>query len=170
VTGDPGHLGAGIPYAIAGKLANPSRQVYCITGDGAFGLNIQELETASRLGLAIVFVVLNDSAWGMIRAGQTLFYSRRYIRVDFSDIRYDEIARGMNCYGERVTEPSQIRPALQRSVDSGRPAVLDVEIDRDAIPPDFAILASIWLEGCELPEEVEAGEKIITPYTVVESD
>jgi acetolactate synthase-1/2/3 large subunit len=153
VSGDSGHLGAGIPYAIAAKLAHPDRQVYCITGDGAFGLNIQELETASRLQLPIVFVVLNDCAWGMIRAGQTLFYSRRHVGVDFSDIRYDEIARGMNCYGERVVEPSQIKPALQRAVDSGKPAVLDVRIDREVIPPDFAVLASIWLEGCELPEE-----------------
>jgi len=153
VSGDSGHLGAGIPYAIAAKLAHPDRQVYCITGDGAFGLNIQELETASRLQLPIVFVVLNDCAWGMIRTGQTLFYSRRHIGVDFSDIRYDEIARAMNCYGERVVEPSQIRPALQRAVDSGKPAVLDVKIDREVIPPDFIVLATIWLEGCELPEE-----------------
>ncbi len=145
VTGDSGHLGAGIPYAIAAKLAFPSRHVYCITGDGAFGLNIQELETASRLDLPIVFVVLNDNAWGMIRAGYTLFYSRRHIGVDFSDVRYDIIAQGMNCYGERVVEPSQIRPALQRALDSGKPAVLDIKVDREAIPPDFFILASIWL-------------------------
>ncbi|MEM3464313.1 MAG: hypothetical protein QXL91_05565, partial [Candidatus Bathyarchaeia archaeon] len=48
---------------------------------------------------------------------------------------------------------SQIKPALQRAVNSGKPAVLDVRIDREVIPPDFAVLASIWLEGCELPEE-----------------
>jgi len=156
VSGDSGHLGAGIPYAIAAKLAHPERHVYCITGDGAFGLNIQELETASRLSLPIVFVVLNDCAWGMIRAGQTLFYSRRHIGVEFSDIRYDEIAKGMNCYGERIVEPSQIRSALQRAADSGKPAVLDVKIDRETIPPEFAVLALIWLEGCELPEEKEA--------------
>ncbi|MEM3766648.1 MAG: thiamine pyrophosphate-binding protein, partial [Candidatus Bathyarchaeia archaeon] len=90
VSGDSGHLGAGIPYAIAAKLAYPSRQVYCITGDGAFGLNIHDLETASRLKLPIVFVVLDDCAWGMIRAGQTLYYSRRHIGVELSDIRYDE--------------------------------------------------------------------------------
>lgn len=163
VSGDSGHLGAGIPYAIAAKLAYPSRQVYCISGDGAFGLNIQELETASRLKLPIVFVVLNDCAWGMIRAGQTLYYSRRYIGVELSDIRYDEIARGMNCYGERIAEPSQIRLALERAVQSGKPAVLDVKVDREAIPPDFVTLASIWLEGCELPEEEKAVEREAVP-------
>ncbi len=161
VSGDSGHLGAGIPYAIAAKLAYPSRQVYCITGDGAFGLNIQDLETASRLKLPIVFVVLNDCAWGMIRTGQTLYYSKRYIGVELSDIRYDEIARGMNCYGERIVEPEQIRPALERAVLSGKPAVLDVKVDREAIPPDFVVLASIWLEGCELPEEEKAVKEVV---------
>lgn len=153
VSGDSGHLGAGIAYAIAAKLAHPSRQVYCITGDGAFGLNIQELETASRLGLPVIFVVMNDRAWGMIRAGQTLLYSGRHIGVDFKDVRYDVIAKAAGCYGERVIEPSEIKPALKRAVESGLPAVIDVVIDREAIPPDLKTLALIWLEGCELPGE-----------------
>jgi acetolactate synthase-1/2/3 large subunit len=161
-SGDSGHLGAGIPYAIAAKLAAPSKEVYCITGDGAFGFNIQELETASRLGMQVVFIVANDRSWGMIKSGQTLVYSKRYIGVDFGDIRYDKVAQAMNCYGERVVEPSQIKPALQRAVDSGIPAVLDVEIDREAIPPDFEVLAAVWLEGCELPKpgEEERKEKV----------
>jgi len=159
VTGDSGHLGAGIPYAIAAKLAAPSKQVYCITGDGAFGFNIQELETVSRLKLPVVFVVANDLAFGMIKSGQTLVYSKRYIGVDFSDIRYDKVAQAMNCYGERVVEPSEIKPALQRAVDSGLPAVLDVEIDREVIPPDFGVVAAVWLEGCELPEPEKPPEE-----------
>jgi acetolactate synthase-1/2/3 large subunit len=150
-SGDSGHFGSGIPYAIAAKLAAPSRRVYCITGDGAFGFNIQDLETASRLKLPFTFVVANDSAWGMIRSGQTLAYSRRHIGVDLSDIRYDRVAQAMNCHGERVEEPSEIHPALQRAVDSGLPTVLDVVVDREAVPPDFQTLASMWLEGCELP-------------------
>jgi len=161
-SGDSGHLGAGIPYAIAAKLAAPSKQVYCITGDGAFGFNIQELETASRLRTQVVFIVANDHSWGMIKSGQKLVYSKRYIGVDFGDIRYDKVAQAMNCYGERVVEASQIKPALQRAVDSGLPAVLDVEIDREAIPPDFEVLAAVWLEGCELPKpgEEERKEKV----------
>ncbi|UCH31116.1 MAG: hypothetical protein JSV05_06285 [Candidatus Bathyarchaeota archaeon] len=88
----------------------------------------------------------------MIKSGQTLVYSKRYIGVDLSNIRYDEVAKAMNCYGERVVEPSQIKPALQRAVKSRLPAVLDVEIDGNIIPPDFETLAMVWLEGCELPE------------------
>jgi len=115
VSGDSGHLGAGIPYAIAAKLAAPSKQVYCITGDGAFGFNIQELETASRLHLPVIFVVANDLAWGMIKSGQTMVYSKRYIGVDFSDIRYDKVAQAMNCYGERVVElPEPEKPPQQK--------------------------------------------------------
>ncbi|MEM0262620.1 MAG: thiamine pyrophosphate-binding protein [Nitrososphaerota archaeon] len=154
-SGDSGHLGTSIPYAIAAKLVYPDRQVYCITGDGAFGFNIQELETISRLRLPAVFIVMNDRAWGMIRSGQTLFYSKRYVGVDFTDIRYDKIAQAMNCYGERVVEPREIKPALERAVESGLPAVIDVVVDREAIPPDFKTLAAIWLEGCEIPEEIE---------------
>jgi acetolactate synthase-1/2/3 large subunit len=150
-SGDSGHLGSGISYAIAAKLAAPTRQVYCITGDGAFGFNVQELETASRLKLPIVFVVANDSAWGMIKSGQTLAYSKRHVGVDLSDVRYDKVAQAMNCHGERVVQPSEIKPALKRAVDSRLPAVLDVVIDREVIPPDFQVLASVWLEGCELP-------------------
>ena len=150
-SGDSGHLGSGLPYAIAAKLAAPSKQVYCITGDGAFGFNIQELETASRLRLPIIFAVANDSAWGMIRSGQTLAYAKTYIGVDLSDIRYDKTAQAMNCYGERILEPSGIGPALRRALDSKLPAVLDVVVDREAIPPDFQVLASVWLDGCELP-------------------
>jgi acetolactate synthase-1/2/3 large subunit len=167
VSGDSGHLGAGIPYAIAAKLAAPSKQVYCITGDGAFGFNIQELETASRLRLPVIFIVANDLAWGMIKSGQTMVYSKRYIGVDLSDIRYDKVAQGMNCYGERVVEPSEIKPALQRAVDSGLPAVLDVEIDREVIPPDFGVLAVVWLEGCELPEAEEVEERPKEKVSVV---
>ncbi len=147
-SGDSGHLGAGIPYAIAAKLAYPTRQVYCISGDGSFGFNVQELETASRLKLPIVFIVANDQAWGMIRAGQTLYYEGRHIGVDLGDIRYDKVAEAMGCHGERVTEPDEIKPALERAVDSGKPAVVDVVVDREPIPQDFQILASIWLEGC----------------------
>jgi len=150
-SGDSGHLGAGIPYAIAAKLAEPSRQVYCITGDGSFGFNIHELETAGRLKLPLTFLVENDSAYGMIKSGQTLAYSKRYVGVDLGDIRYDKVAQAMNCYGERVTEPSEIKPALQRAADSRLPAVLDVVVDGAPIPPDFEVLASIWLEGCEIP-------------------
>lgn len=151
---DSGHLGTGLPYAIGAKLAAPDRMVYAICGDGAFALNMQELETAARLKLPFVVVIANDRQWGMIKASQMANYDARYIGVDFTDIRYDEIARACGCWGERVEEPQDITPALERAVASGKPAVLDVVIDRWAnlAPPDLENLAAVWMEGCELPD------------------
>ena len=148
---DSGHLGSGLPYAVAAKLAHPEVPVYCITGDGSFGLNAMEMETARRENAPIVVVIANDKAWGMIKGGQRLVYDARYIGVDFTDARYDKLAEALGCYGERVTEPAQIRPALERAVDSGLPAVLDVMVDIDVhtVPPDLVILDSVWMEGCD---------------------
>lgn len=147
---DSGHLGSGLPYAIAAKLARPERPVYLLSGDGAFGFNIQELETARRLGTPIVAIVFNDGAWGMIKGSQLKRYESRFVGVDFTDIRYDKIAEAMGCYGERVEDPDQIRPALERAQKSGLPAVLDVVIDREAhlTPPDLEVLDALWMEGC----------------------
>ena len=150
---DSGQLGTGLPYAIAAKLAQPNRMVYAICGDGAFGLNIQELETAARLKLPMVVAVANDGQWGMIKSAQMAAYDARYIGVDFCDVRYDQVATACGCYGERVVEPKDITPALERAVASGKPAVVDILVDQWAnlTPPDLEILDAVWLEGCSLP-------------------
>jgi acetolactate synthase-1/2/3 large subunit len=157
---DSGQLGTGLPYAIGAKLARPDLPVYAICGDGAFGLNLQELETAARLNLSqtlcrgpLVVIVANDSQWGMIKGAQMAAYDARYIGVDFCDVRYDQVARAMGCYGERVEEPQGIIPALERAAASGKPAVVDVVIDRWANlnPPDLENLDAVWMEGCSLP-------------------
>ncbi|MFX0139229.1 MAG: thiamine pyrophosphate-binding protein [Candidatus Hodarchaeota archaeon] len=128
-----GQLGTAIPYAIGAKLAanhlgQPDRQVVTITGDGAFMINVQELATAKRYNLPIICVVGNNSAWGMIKSGQKLLMKKRFIDVDFEDVNYAEIAKGFGCYGERITDPNEIKPALQRALDSKLPAVLDIII------------------------------------------
>lgn len=148
--GDSGHLGVGLGYAIGAKLAKPNNKVFAIMGDGSFMFNIQELETARRLGLNIIICILNDRAYGMIKAGQKEVYEKRYIGVDFFDVHYDEIAQAMDCFGIRVENPSEIQPALVSAEESNYPAVIDIIIDRDINlePPDFTTLAGIWLEGC----------------------
>jgi len=150
---DSGQLGTGLPYAIGAKLACPERPVYAICGDGAFGLNIQELETAARLQVPVVVVVANDRQWGMIKGAQLAAYDGAYIGVDLRDVRYDLVAQAMGCYGERVERPQEITPALERAMASGRPAVVDVVIDAQAnlTPPDLENLDAVWMEGCELP-------------------
>ncbi len=154
---DSGHLGVGLPYAIGAKLAAPDKQVYLITGDGAFGTTLQELETASRLNLKITVIVVNDGAWGMIKGAQKLSFGGRYIGVDFSDVRYDRVAQGMGWYGERVENPEDIAPALERAEEAAQPALLDVVVSQEVhlTPPDLATLAMVWLEGCTPPEVEE---------------
>jgi len=124
-----GHLGTSIPYGIAAKLAKPDKQAITISGDGAFMMNIQDLETAVRLGLKnLIYVIGNNSAWGMIKVGQDLGYQKRYIDTDFPDFDYARCAEGFGCYGEVVKDPNELRPALERAKSSNKPAVIDVKI------------------------------------------
>ncbi|TFG15127.1 MAG: thiamine pyrophosphate-binding protein [Promethearchaeota archaeon] len=125
-----GQLGVSIPYGIGAKLAAPDRQVIAICGDGAFMINVQDLETAARLELKnLIYVIANNNAWGMIRSGQKLAMGKRFIDVDLPEFNYAKCAEGFGCYGEVVTDPNEIKPALERAKNSGKPAVLDVKIE-----------------------------------------
>ena len=126
-----GHLGVGIPYAVGAKMAKPDKLVVCITGDGSVMFNIQELETAVRLNLPIIVIIANNSCWGMIKSGQKSAFKKRYCDVDFPEIDYVAIAKGFGCHAEKLSDPKEIKPAIQRAIDSKKPAVLDVEIAFD---------------------------------------
>ena len=124
-----GQLGTAVPYGIGAKLAKPDKQVVAIAGDGAFMINVQDLETAVRLNLKnLIYVVANNSSWGMIKSGQKLFKGKRYIDVDLPEFDYAKCAEGFGCYGEVVTDPNEIKSAFERAKNSGKPAVLDVKI------------------------------------------
>ena len=124
-----GHLGTSIPYAIGAKLAKPDKQVIAIVGDGSFLFNIQDLETATRLGLKdMIFVIANNQAWGMIKSCQGKYKNKHFIDVDLPDFDFAKCAQGFDCYGETVTDPSQIKPALERARVSNKPAVVNVKI------------------------------------------
>ncbi len=123
-----GHLGTSVGYGIGAKLARPDSQVISISGDGSFMMNIQDLETAVRLGLSnLIFVIANNSAWGMLKSGQKLFVSKHYIDVELPNFDFARCAEGFGCYGEVVTDPKDIIPALERAKNSGKPAVIDVK-------------------------------------------
>ena len=122
-----GHLGIGIPYSIAVKIAKPEKLVVCLTGDGSFLFNVQELETAVRLNLPIIIIIANNCAWGMIKSNQKVG-KMKYCDVDFPPINYSEIARGFGCYSEKIEKPEDIQTALQRAIESKKPAVIDVSI------------------------------------------
>ncbi|MFX0071587.1 MAG: thiamine pyrophosphate-binding protein [Candidatus Hermodarchaeota archaeon] len=124
-----GHLGVNIPYGLGAKLAKPEKQVIAIAGDGAFMFNIQDLETAVRLGLKnLIYIVLNNNAWGSMKTFQKFAKKKHYIDVDFSGFNYAMCAEGFGCCGEVVTDPNEIKPALNRAKESNKPAVLDVII------------------------------------------
>ena len=123
-----GHLGTSLPYAIGAKIAAPDRQVCTISGDGSIMINIQELETAKRYNLPFICVIANNGCWGMIKSGQKIAFKKRFIDVDFLTTNFGNIARDFGCYGEQVTDPNEIRPALERAKASKLPAIVDVVI------------------------------------------
>jgi acetolactate synthase-1/2/3 large subunit len=143
-TGHYGHLGTGLPYAMGAKLANPDRPVVLFTGDGAFGFNLQELETAAREAIPIVVVVNCDGAWGM----ETIHMRKTAgttIGVALSDVRYDAVAAALGCHSEMVERAQDVRGALERAMAAGVPAVVQVMVDSEenANPPgldDFAAM------------------------------
>lgn len=143
-----GHLGTGLPYALGAKMAAPDRLVYLITGDGALGFNLQELETAARHEIPVIVVVAVDQGWGMERSSQALFGidASQWIETEiYPGARYDLVARGLGCYGELVEQLDDLAPALQRAVDSGQPALIQVMVDKMAnmAPPGLVEFGSL---------------------------
>lgn len=131
--GPLGCLGVGAPFAIAAKIRHPDRPVFVVQGDGSFGLNGMDFETAVRFKLPMVCVVGNDAAWGQIRIPQIQFHGADKAPATLlAPTRYDRIVEAMGGYGEYVTEPDQIIPALERAVESNQVACVNVMIDPDA--------------------------------------
>ena len=127
-----GYLGTGLPFAVGAKLAAPERPVYLISGDGAFGFNVMELETALRADAQVICIVAVDGGWGMERSAHRFkgIAEERYQGTEISTgIRYDRIAEAMGCHGELVDTQAELVPAIERSVASGLPAVIHVRVD-----------------------------------------
>ncbi|MDW8319698.1 MAG: thiamine pyrophosphate-binding protein [Anaerolineae bacterium] len=137
-----GFLGTGVPFAVGAKLAAPHRPVYCITGDGALGFNLMEMETALRYAAPVVVVALVDAGWGMERTAYAFqgFGPEQHVGVDIAaEVRYDLAAQALGCYGEKVDALEDLLPALERAVASGKPALLHVTVDPalNADPPGY---------------------------------
>jgi acetolactate synthase-1/2/3 large subunit len=130
--GPLGTLGVGMPFALAAQLARPDKRVLIIYGDGSFGLNGFEFDTAIRFGLPIVGIVGNDAAWGqMLRPQVALYGEERAVGTHLADTRYDKIVEAMGGHGEHCERPEEIRPALERAFASGKPACINVKIRKD---------------------------------------
>jgi thiamine pyrophosphate-dependent acetolactate synthase large subunit-like protein len=129
--GPLGTLGVGTPFAIAAKVARPQCDVLILFGDGAFGCTGFDYDTLIRFNLPVVGVVGNNAAWNQIRFGQIDKYGPE--RGDIANLlaptRYDRVIEALGGHGEHVTEPAQIRPALERARESGKPALVNVMLD-----------------------------------------
>ncbi|MBW2235743.1 MAG: acetolactate synthase [Deltaproteobacteria bacterium] len=123
--GPLGTLGVGMPFALAAKLAHPDRPVVIIYGDGSFGFNGMEFDTAVRFGLPIIGIVGNDAAWGQMMRPQGAVYGwDRLEGVLLNRTRYDKVVEALGGHGENCESPDEIRP-------SGKPSLINVNIRQD---------------------------------------
>jgi acetolactate synthase-1/2/3 large subunit len=131
-----GCLGTGIPFAIAGKLSHPDKPVIVLNGDGSFGFNSMEFDTAVRHNIPIICVVNNDCAWGMIKHSQEMSLGmERCTCAELGMRHYEKMVEGLGGYGELVTEDADIVPAIKRAVASGKPACINVVTDPTVTSP-----------------------------------
>jgi acetolactate synthase-1/2/3 large subunit len=133
---DPGPfgcLGVGPSFAIAAKLLRPADRVLLIAGDGAFGLNGMEMETAVRFKLPMTVVIGNDGGWGQIRNPQLSFFgAERQVATSLPYTRFDQMVEALGGKGVHVTEPSALRPALERAMGSEDITCINVVLDPGA--------------------------------------
>jgi acetolactate synthase-1/2/3 large subunit len=135
--GPLGTLGVGIPFAMAAKHARPDKEIVCLFGDGAFSLTGWDFETMVRFDLPFVGIVGNNSSMNQIRYGQAQKYGQDRGRVGntLGNVRYDMFAKMLGGYGEEVTDPADIAPALQRARESGKPSLINVWVDPEVYAP-----------------------------------
>jgi len=131
-----GTLGWSFAGALGAQLAAPERQVFAVIGDGGFGYQVGELETAVRLNLPVVTIILNNRTLAFEAHVQTLLYDHLVPEVDdFVDVDYGLVARSFGADGVRVTNIAQMREALATAIERRVPTVIDAMIDVDAIAP-----------------------------------
>ncbi|MCX8072023.1 MAG: thiamine pyrophosphate-binding protein [Candidatus Binatia bacterium] len=127
--GPLGTLGVGPGYAMAAKLAKPDHPVVIIYGDGSFGLHAMEFEAMIRQKIPVVGIVGNDAAWQQIRRGQIQLYGReRAVATGLDYTRYDRVVEALGGHGEYCERPEEIRPAIERALAAGKPALVNIKI------------------------------------------
>jgi acetolactate synthase-1/2/3 large subunit len=121
-----GALGYSLSAAIGAHFARPSVKCVSVMGDGSFGFTCGELETALRYRLPITFIVISNSSYGWIKAGQKSGYSERYFGVDFDTTDHAAVAAAFGLKSWRVTEPDELGKALSEALAHGGPTVIDI--------------------------------------------
>lgn len=130
-----GCLGVGTPYGVAAALLHPGRQVVTVTGDGAFGINAMEVDSAARHGAKAVFIVSNNAAWNIERLDQEMNYGGRVVGTTLAWSDYAAMARAFGLHAERVTDPDRLPGAIADAL-AHAPALVDVVVTQDALSSD----------------------------------
>ncbi|HEV3001431.1 MAG TPA: acetolactate synthase [Solirubrobacteraceae bacterium] len=141
---DPGPfgcLGSGPGYALAAKLAFPSRQVVLLLGDGAFGFAGMEFDTLARHGVGVVGVMGNNGIWALEKHPMEFLYGYSVAADLVPERRYDQAVEALGGHGELVRAPAELRPALERALAAGRPALVNVLTDPTVVYPRRSNLA-----------------------------
>jgi acetolactate synthase-1/2/3 large subunit len=128
-----GAMGYGVPSAVAAKAVHPDRLVVSFNGDGCYLMNGQELATAVQYGLPVVFVVIDNGMYGTIRMHQERHYPARVSGTDLVNPDFAALARAYGAHGETVLRTEEFAPAFERAVAAGKPALLHVKIDPQAL-------------------------------------
>ena len=126
-SGPFGNIGTGVPFGMAAKIVRPDKQVLVLTGDGSFGFNGIELDSAVRQNIPFVTVISNNAGWAAAAVSRKDVEPGRYL--GFSN--YEKMAEAFGCYAERVEHPDGIRPALERAFNAGVPALVNVVVDSE---------------------------------------
>ena len=131
-SGYQGTLGSGFPTALGAKVANPDKPVVAITGDGGFMFGVQELATAVQFNIGVVTLVFNNNAYGNVRRDQRQRFDGRVVAADLVNPDFVKLAESFGVAASRVTSPDHFRPALEKALGAGGPALISVEVPRDS--------------------------------------
>ena len=134
-----GMLGVGIPAALGAKLADPAREVVCVTGDGAAGFNMMEMQSAVRENAKITTVVFAEGSWTMEEPNELARYGKTF-GCKMGTVRWDTVAQGLGCHGEYVDKVEDIKPALERAKRHAGPALVCI---RTSVEANLAMPAAL---------------------------
>lgn len=134
-----GAMGYGVPAAIAAKIVYPERVVISFSGDGCFLMNGQEIATAIHEKANVIFIVINNGIYGTIRMHQEREYPNRVIGTQLTNPNFSEYAKSFGAHGELVTQTHQFREALNRCLNCGKPSLIEIKINPEAITPSMTL-------------------------------
>jgi acetolactate synthase I/II/III large subunit len=136
-----GAMGFGLPAALAAKVVHPGRTVVAVAGDGDFLMCGQELATAVQHGLDVVVLVVDNAMYGTIRMHQERVYPGRVIATGLNNPDFAALAEAYGAAGETVAATADVPAALDRALGAGRPAVVALKVDPEAIAPGLTLSA-----------------------------